>query len=119
MQKGLKVIMLSVIMTLFQIMVFHIAFTIDKLDNVVKHVFRYYIKKIDLPYDIYIAFLTKIFGDSYTTVLKDFFEKFFMVIFVANMIFFAFYIYWDDISKLIGLRKNEKKSDLKSGKNDK
>ncbi len=110
MHKVLKIAILALLLSSFQIMVVHVAFTIDKLDNVVKHVFRYYIKNIDVPYDLYIAFLTKIFGDSYTTVLKDFFEKFFMVLFVANTIFLAVYIYWADITKLLKIkgRKNVK-----------
>ncbi|MEE8401095.1 MAG: hypothetical protein V3R86_02955, partial [Candidatus Hydrothermarchaeaceae archaeon] len=52
-----------------------------------------YIVKVNIVYRGYIMILTKIFGPSYTTVLYNFYEKIFILIFLVNLAYFSISAY--------------------------
>jgi len=87
-EKSLEVLGMALLLTAAQIAFYHIIFT-DRFVNYYIHLYQNYIVKIDIVYRGYIMLLTKIFGTSYTTVLYNFYEKIFILIFVVNLAYFA------------------------------
>lgn len=87
-EKSLEVLGMALLLTATQIAFYHIIFT-DRFVNYYIHLYQNYIVKIDIVYRGYIMLLTKIFGTSYTTVLYNFYEKIFILIFVVNLAYFA------------------------------
>lgn len=85
---AMEVLGLAVLLTMAQIALFHLFFA-DFLVSKYIAVYQDYLKKIDILYRIYIAILTKIFGNSYTVSLYNFVAKFFIPVFIANVAYFA------------------------------
>lgn len=87
-EKPLEVLGTALLLTAAQIAFYHIIFS-DRFVNYYIYLYQNYIVKIDIVYRGYIILLTKIFGTSYTTVLYNFYEKIFILIFVVNLTYFA------------------------------
>jgi len=87
-EKSLEVLGMALLLTAAQIAFYHIIFS-DRFVGYYISLYQNYIVKVDIVYRGYIMFLTKIFGTSYTTVLYNFYEKMFILIFIVNLAYFA------------------------------
>ncbi len=87
-EKALEVLGMALLLTAAQIALYHIVFS-DRFVNYYISLYQNYIVKVDIVYRLYIMLLTKIFGTSYTTVLYNFYEKIFILIFVVNLAYFG------------------------------
>jgi hypothetical protein len=94
-EKPLEVLGIALLLTAAQIAFYHIIFT-DRFVNYYINLYQTYIVKIDIVYELYIVLLTKIFGPSYTTVLFNFYEKMFILIFIVNLAYFTISRYLRD-----------------------
>jgi hypothetical protein len=88
----LEILGMAIILTVAQITVFHIIFA-DFMVSKYINFYQDYIKNVDIFYRILIIILTKIFGNSYTVSLYNFIEKFFVPIFITNLIYFTIRFY--------------------------
>jgi hypothetical protein len=84
----LEVLGLAVLLTMAQIALFHIFFA-DFIVSKYIILYQEYLKKIDILYRLYIAILTKVFGNSYTVSLYNFVAKFFIPVFIVNVGYFT------------------------------
>ncbi len=94
-EKALEVLGLALLLTAAQIAFYHIVFT-ERFVNYYINLYQTYIVKINIVYKLYIALLTMIFGNSYTTILFNFYEKIFILIFTVNLAYFAISRYLRD-----------------------
>jgi small basic protein len=97
-EKPLEVLGLALLLTAAQIALYHIVMS-DRFVNYYISLYQNVIVKIDFVYRGYIMLLTAIFGPSYTTVLYNFYEKIFILIFVINLIYIAITRYLGDRSE--------------------
>jgi hypothetical protein len=97
-EKPLEVLGLALLLTAAQIALYHIVMS-ELFVNYYIALHQDFIVKIDIVYRGYITFLTMIFGPSYTTVLYNFYEKIFILIFVVNLAYFAISRYLRDKSE--------------------
>jgi hypothetical protein len=87
-EKSLEVLGMALLLTAAQIALYHIVMS-DRFVNYYISLYQNFIVKVNIVYKGYIIFLSKIFGPSYTTVLYNFYEKIFILIFVVNLGYFA------------------------------
>ena len=94
-EKPLEVLGLALLLTAVQIAFYHIVMT-DRFVNYYISIYQGVLVKIDIVYRGYIMFLSAVFGPSYTTVLYNFYEKIFILIFVVNLGYFTISRYLKD-----------------------
>jgi len=87
-EKPLEVLGLALLLTAAQIAFYHIVMT-DLFVNYYISIYQNVLVKIDIVYRGYIMLLSAVFGPSYTTVLYNFYEKIFILIFVVNLGYFT------------------------------
>lgn len=87
-EKVMEVLGMALLLTAAQIAFYHIIFS-DRFVDYYIALYQNYIVKVDIVYRGYIMLLTMLFGTSYTTVLYNFYEKIFILIFVVNLAYFA------------------------------
>ena len=85
-EKPLEVLGLALLLTAAQVALYHIIMS-DRFVNYYISLYQNVLVKIDIVYRGYIKLLEVIFGPSYTTVLFNFYEKIFILIF--RMMYFV------------------------------
>jgi hypothetical protein len=97
-EKPLEVLGLALILTAVQVAFYHIVMS-DRFVNYYINIYQNVLVKIDIVYRGYIKLLEVIFGPSYTTILFNFYEKIFILIFLVNLGYFAISRYTSDKNK--------------------
>ena len=97
-EKPLEVLGLALLLTGAQVALYHIIMS-DRFVNYYISLYQNVLVKIDIVYRGYIKLLEVIFGPSYTTVLFNFYEKIFILIFLVNLGYFAISRYMADKNK--------------------
>ena len=97
-EKPLEVLGLALILTAAQVAFYHIVMS-DRFVNYYIGLYQNVLVKIDIVYRGYILLLETIFGPSYTTILFNFYEKIFILIFLVNLGYFAISRYMADKNK--------------------
>ena len=94
-EKPLEVLGMALLLTAAQIALYHIVMS-DRFVNYYIYLYQTFILKVDIVYRGYIMLLSAIFGPSYTTVLYNFYEKIFILVFVVNLAYFIVSRYLGD-----------------------